>query len=155
MYYPKGLQLAKFWELYLSDEYKDILIAMQCTAIKDHTNKLIYEGDIVELTYNGGQIPLFAGEYSNEPEPERFFIRYSPEWATFFCNNAIRDMSWLNPHIDYLHKTYEHLLYPDDADTRKRVELGKAILVNDYNKFSKVIGNIYENPDLLKGVKPY
>jgi len=123
---------------------------MQCTGIKDHTGKLIYEGDIVEVQYNGGQIPLFKREYTNDPEPERFFIRYSEDWAMYFCNNAIESQSWLNPPLDYLHKSFESQLYPNDSDVNNRVEIGKAILVNDDCKFSKVIGNIYENPELLE-----
>lgn len=136
--------------LYFPEE----VILMQCTGLKDHTGKLIFESDIVEVRYNGGQIPLFNRKYTNEPEPERFFIRYSDEWQTYFCNNAIQDMSWLNPPLDYLNKTFERQLYPDDADVNNRVTLGKAILVNDYNKFCKVIGNIYETPELLVGVEP-
>ena len=75
MYYPNPLQMAKFFEAYATDKYKDILVPMQATGIFDNTkfknlspeqqnkwlenNKKedwpgieIYEGDVTALRYD-------------------------------------------------------------------------------------------------------
>lgn len=122
---------------------------MQCTGLKDHTGKLIFEGDIVKLSYNGGQFTLFGDEFSENPEPDYFLVEYSEDWQQYFC----RQLPLNYPcaiQLEKLHKSYEHDLYPNDADVKARKELNHAILVNDYDKFSEVIGNKYENPELLK-----
>lgn len=140
------------------DEYNDITTKIcdengyliQCTGLKDSLGKLIYEWDILEVTYDGGQIPLFNREYTENPEPERYFVQWSKDWQNYFCRNV--DLNhWLNPPFDYINKTFEEQLYPNDADVNSRVTLGKAILVNDYNKFNKIIGNVFDNRELLEG----
>lgn len=104
------------------------LILMQCTGLRDNSGKLIYEGDIVEVQYIGGQIPMFKNEYKTEPETEVFEIFCHEKWLKFYAKN------------DYYRSSCEiHSL-----DLEK-------ILINTYNKVYTVIGNIYENPELLKG----
>lgn len=147
---PEGKLMRK---LKMADGFKEAdsnHIIVFCTGMKDHTGKLIYEGDIVKVTYDGGQIPLFDRTYQNEPEPEIFYIEYSKDWQTYFCRNIDKN-HYCNPPFDYLTKSFESQLYPNDADVNNRVTLGKAILVNNYNKFCQIIGNIYDNPEILKG----
>ena len=104
----------------------DDLILMQCTGLKDKNSTLIYEGDIVEVQYFGAQIPLFKNEYSQQPETERFEIFCHPQWLRFYAKN------------DNYRKTCEiHSL-----DLEK-------IRINTENKNYEVIGNIYENKELL------
>ncbi len=104
-------------------------IVMQCTGLKDKNGKLIYEGDIIEVQYLGPQISLFKNEYSKHPENERFEVFCDEDWLKFYAKN------------DHYKKTCEiHSL-----DLEK-------IRINTYNKVYEVIGNIYENPELLEVV---
>ncbi len=105
----------------------DECVLMQYTGLKDKNGTLIYEGDIVEVQYIGGQIPLFKNEFSREPETERFEIFCHPEWLKFYAKN------------DNYRKTCE--IHSLDLE---------RIRINTDNKTYEVIGNIYENPELLK-----
>lgn len=125
------------------------LILMQCTGLKDHTGKLIFEGDIVKLSYNGGQFTLFGDKFSENPEPDYFLVEYSECWQQYFCQKLPLNYPCAIQ-LEKLHMSFEHDLYPNNADVKARHELNKAILVNDYDKFSEVIGNQYENPELLE-----
>ena len=102
-------------------------IIMQCTGFKDKNCKLIFEGDIITVKYLGAQIPLFGRQYSNLPEDERFAIIYNYDWHKFCCENP-----------NYKKTCEIHSL---DLD---------AIQINTENKQYEVIGNIYENPELLE-----
>lgn len=105
-------------------EYEEIQFS---TGLKDKNNKLIFEGDIVEVQYVGAQIPLFKNEYCQQPENERFDVFCHKDWLKFCAKN------------DHYRKTCEiHSL-----DLEK-------IRTNTYNKVYEVIGNIYENPELLE-----
>lgn len=107
-------------------KFKDCIL-MQCTGLKDDNGKLIFEGDIVEVQYIDAQIPLFKNEYTQEPNAEIFEIAYSEEWHNFVAKN------------DNYKKTCEvHSL-----------DLSK-IQINKDNKIYKIVGNIYENADLLE-----
>ena len=109
------------WEFPLQER------VMQCTGMKDKNGTLIYEGDIIEVQYIGGQIPLFKNEYSAQPENERFAIIYDENFHQYRCVN------------DYYRSTCEiHSL-----------EFYK-IQINTENKLYEVIGNIYENVELLE-----
>lgn len=86
MYYPNPVQMAKFFECYASEEYKNILIPMQATGIFDATkfkdlspeqqnqwlknNKKeewpgieIYEGDITALRFDKERTEYGVVEY--------------------------------------------------------------------------------------------
>ena len=102
-------------------------ILMQCTGLKDKNGNLIFEGDIIAVQYIGAQIPLFSRQYSNLPEDERFAIIYNYDWHKFCCENP-----------NYKKTCEIHSL---DLD---------AIQINTENKQYEVIGNIYENPELLE-----
>lgn len=98
----------------------------QCTGLKDKNGKLIYEGDIVEIQYLGAQISLFKNEYSKQPENERFEVFCHEDLLKFYAKN------------DHYRKTCE--IHSFDLE---------KIRINTDNKIYKVIGNIYENPELL------
>lgn len=104
-------------------------IVQQCTGLKDKNGKLIFEGDIVEVQYLGPQISLFKNEYSKQPENERFEVFCDEDWLKFYAKN------------DHYRKTCE--IHSFDLE---------KIRINTYNKAYEVIGNIYENPELLEVV---
>lgn len=103
---------------------------VQCTGLKDKNDKLIFEGDIIEVQYVEAQIPLFKNKYCRQPENERFEVFCHKDWLKFYAKN------------DHYRKTCEiHSL-----DLEK-------IRTNACNKVYEVIGNIYENRGLLRGEK--
>lgn len=108
-------------------DYDNEYAVMQCTGLKDSNGRLIYEGDIVEVKYIGGQIPLFKNEYVNEPESERFQIYWNENWCSWSGKND----------------NYRGLCEIHSLDISK-------FLINTDNKIYEVIGNIYENEELLK-----
>lgn len=109
------------------DDYENRYVIQQCTGLKDSSGRLIYEGDIVEVKYIGGQIPLFKNEYVNEPEAERFQIYWNENWC-----------SWSGKNDNYRGRCEIHSL-----------DISK-FLINTSNKIYEIIGNIYENEELLK-----
>ena len=102
-------------------------ILMQCTGLKDKNGKLIYEGDIIRVQYIGAQIPLFSHQFSNLPEDEIFSIIYDYDWHKFCCENP----------------NYKKACEIHSLDLN-------AIQINTENKQYEIIGNIYENPELLE-----
>ena len=100
---------------------------IQCTGLKDKNGKLIFEGDIVEVQYLGAQISLFKNKYNKQPENERFEVFCHEDWLKFYAKN------------DHYRKTCE--IHSFDLE---------KIRTNTYDKVYEVIGNIYENPELLE-----
>jgi uncharacterized phage protein (TIGR01671 family) len=101
---------------------------MQFTGLKDSKGKEIYEGDIVRF-YEQGYDP-------NEPDEERI----EPETTTVLIywneNGKCLAIDW------------------DYEDSRfAPVGWGYEWILNSEFDYHEVIGNIYENPELLKEVE--
>lgn len=125
-YFQNGYDLPLL-ECAILDE-QNIIKLMQCVGLKDKNGKLIYEGDIIRVQYIGAQIPLFSRQFSNLPKDEIFAIIYDHDWHKFRCEN-----------LNYKKTCEIHSL---DLD---------AIQINTENKQYEIIGNIYENPELIEG----
>jgi uncharacterized phage protein (TIGR01671 family) len=96
-------------------------IVMQCTGLKDKNGKLIYEGDIVEA----------------KQKPDR------EGWYCVYCGIVKYD----NKNCQYVINSNQHKVLNEN-------KLIKSALNTDtsFNWFDwfEVIGNIYENPELLE-----
>jgi uncharacterized phage protein (TIGR01671 family) len=105
------------------------LILMQFTGLKDKNGKEIYEGDILAVD----------NEWA-EPEGSVHWVKhiehYEVAWGEWDGGDHETD-TWIlrNPNFTEDH----HELYPGD--------------LCGHSEDSEVIGNIYENPELLKPVK--
>ena len=115
--------------IHLESEFNDKNL-IQCTGLKDKNGNLIYEGDIIEVQYFGAQIPLFHGKFEQNPENERFAITYNENWHKFVAEN----------------KYYCQTCEIHSLDLEK-------IQINPENKSYEIIGNVYENENLLKEVE--
>jgi uncharacterized phage protein (TIGR01671 family) len=104
----------------------DYITLMQCTGFKDDDNKLIYEGDILRANYIEGQLNLFKNEYEQELEDKIFKVYCSEHSGNYFCECIEPD--WYTPEL--------YRMICINRDTGKR--------------FIKIIGNIYENRELLE-----
>lgn len=98
----------------------------QFTGLKDGTGKEIYEGDILRLTIPDGTIRHFVVEWASEDRILRPLYDFVPD------GNPIRISGWCFNWNGYR-------LYPTVIDG-----------VPD-NEVMEVVGNIHDNPELLKG----
>jgi uncharacterized phage protein (TIGR01671 family) len=99
---------------------------MQYTGLKDGTGKLIFEGDIVNFTlfyFTSDEIDLYLNG----------IIRWSDNYCGFYIEliNTTKDFKYVEE---------------DDVEGNKSVQ----IFYLDNGSDIKIIGNIYENPDLLR-----
>ena len=106
-------------------------VLMQCTGLKDKSGKLIYEGDILKVE-NGGY-------------PKRIFINQAVIWDRKRWVLAKKRNCKGTP------KECQHCKHCERIEARKEW----FFQTNDTNFKSfytnEVIGNIYENPELLEG----
>jgi uncharacterized phage protein (TIGR01671 family) len=99
-----------FYDYLTDDDYS----VMQSTGLKDKNGKEIYEGDIVQVSYRGGE--------------------------------HLKAVGW----VEYLKPSF---IVRTKQDTKKPYFL--CLYAHNYSPLfnwaeSEVIGNIYENPDLLQ-----
>lgn len=106
-------------------------LLLQYTGLKDKNGKEIYEGDILAAKFNGAYI-------------ERVYWKGPPD--------VIAEVYWdfsgfrLNCHG---HKDRRYADFHDFIDQREWEDEHGLGMVN--RKHTEVIGNIYENPELLNG----
>ncbi len=96
---------------------------IQCTGLRDKNGKLIYEGDIVkrfEKTPRAGKLETFFG-ISGEPQAREVVVEWDEEW-----------------------KIYKIEMHPEIRLNGLEFICGKDSIDLE------IIGNIYENPELLK-----
>ncbi|MGD9276390.1 MAG: YopX family protein [Candidatus Pacearchaeota archaeon] len=116
-------------ELRSRDFFKDCEI-MQYTGLKDKNGKEIYEGDIVKCLI----IAHHMGWYENYPRPYDCLEIKLKVYEDGEQYNTKNHFGWIGEGWDYVNKDYWDFTLID--------------LINEYN--CEIIGNIYENPDLLK-----
>ena len=94
---------------------------MQFTGLLDRNGKEIYEGDIIQL---------------NTPRKVKVFVDYFPEYGRFVLRNYKEEepMQVMQSFVLDIVKSANHI---DDEDEEAMDTV-------------EVIGNIHENPDLLK-----
>ena len=105
---------------YRDDRLKDIVL-MQCTGLKDKNGKLIYEGDILDL-------------YVSSKKLYRYEVKYEIGSFMLVSQDEIFDF----PHVwnDYVYPLSQ--LYYEYQNEENCIDE------------CEVIGNIYENPELLE-----
>ena len=114
-----SMDFQQYWEW---EEKPDEVILMQYTGLEDKNRKEIYEGDIVEFFYaTGGSYPNHTGEK----------IVASVFWGQRKCEEQECGI-----YHTWLIKTKDNVL-------------NFSSLENFDKKWIKIIGNIYENPELL------
>lgn len=106
----------KIVKSYIDYDYKLISIK-QSTGLKDKNGKLIYEGDIVQTTFENNSKRIFSVVWDNK---------------TALFNGKIIKKEGIN---NYFMPNRDYLYY---------------LLGNEKDEV-EVIGNIYENPELIKG----
>lgn len=121
-----------------SVEINDYNILMQCTGLKDKNGKLIYEGDIVKINENYVDWSAIDDFYRKQ----NFVVEYSEHQARYILKaNKFKDNSG-----DGIYD-----LSPDFYEFLKWQPSGK--ISRGTLDFIEVLGNIYENSDLLSEVE--
>ena len=124
----------------------DRVIFMQCTGLKDKNGNLIYEGDIIVIP---NQYPFYC--YKNEEDKEQDLNE---------TNGEIRGESILN-YIGIVENIFNcwQYVYHCVNPARRGMSEGINNILNDCgfdedeNSIYEIIGNIYENPELIKDFK--
>ena len=98
-------------------------VIQQCTGLKDRKGKLIFEGDIVKVVTENNRTLYSVENHTN--------AEFGNIYRIFFDNDYL---SWGFTQVNRL----KNRCYPEFL----------SIGVIDDGKF-KIIGNIYENPELL------
>ena len=113
----------KSWELTL----------MQYTGLKDKNGKEIYEGDIIKFTLPEWNLPTGYQNYDGDFELETVNER------TIICEVRIRNTRGAG------------MVYRKDVNDETVINLKNHWF--KIKKTDKVIGNIHENPELIKEIK--
>ncbi len=106
---------------------KEDLVFMQFTGLKDKSGKEIYEGDIIwkEFSHRKGQ------KRESKEDGHKFQIIYQPAWSSFVADEIVK--------IGEFQELW-HLAQNNKWADQER------LIVDEF----EIIGNIYQNPELLK-----
>ena len=121
----------------------DRVIFMQSTGLKDKNGKLIYEGDIIVIS---NQYPFY--DYKNKEDMKQDLNSTEGEIKGESILNYIGIVEWIYSQWQYVY----HCVNPKKQGISEGVNQG----LNDSgfdetrNTCYEVVGNIYENPELLK-----
>ena len=121
----------------------DRVIFMQCTGLKDKNGKLIYEGDIIVIP---NQYPFY--DYKNKEDMKQNLNSTAGEIKGESILNYIGIVEWIYSQWQYVY----HCVNPNKRGISEGVNRG----LNDFgfdeteSTCYEVIGNIYENPELLE-----
>ena len=124
----------------------DRVIFMQSTGLKDKNGKLIYEGDIIVIP---NQYPFY--DYKNKEDMKQDLNFTEGEIKGESILNYIGIVEWIYSQWQYVY----HCVNPNKRGISEGINQG----LNDFgfdeteNTCYEVIGNIYENPELLKDGK--
>lgn len=116
---------------------------LQCTGLKDHNNNLIYEGDIIVIP---NQYPFY--DYKNKEDMKQDLNSTEGEIKGESILNYIGIVEWIYSQWQYVY----HCVNPKKRGISEGINQG----LNDFgfdetrNTCYEVIGNIYENPELLE-----
>lgn len=113
-------------------------IPQQCTGLKDKNGKLIYEGDIVkdftythDVKYICAFVPILGGLGLISKQDLKDYNFCKENWESYGINKEVRRLD-------------NRFRLANQGNKLKCFSMGK-LLMTDY----EVIGNIYENPELL------
>ena len=118
-------------------------VIMQCTGLRDKNGKLIYEGDIIVIP---NQYPFY--DYKNKEDMKQDLNSTKGEIKGESILNYIGIVEWIYSQWQYVY----HCVNPKKQGISEGVNQG----LNDFgfdetkNTCYEVIGNIYENPELLE-----
>ncbi len=135
-----NVKVDKGWLSFVKEE--DLKI-MQCTGLKDKNGKLIYEGDIIVIP---NQYPFY--DYKNKEDMKQSLNSTKGEIKGESVLNYIGIVEWIYSQWQYVY----HCVNPNKQGISEGINQG----LNDFgfdeteNTCYEVIGNIYENPELLK-----
>lgn len=121
----------------------DRVIFMQSTGLKDKNGKLIYEGDIIVIP---NQYPFY--DYKNKEDMKQDLNFTEGEIKGESILNYIGIVEWIYSQWQYVY----HCVNPK----KQGISEGGNQGLNDFgfdetrNTCYEVIGNIYENPELLE-----
>lgn len=132
---PKTLQLERLSTCQIKE--------IQCTGLRDLTGKPIFEGDIIVIPH---QYPFY--DYKNKEDMKQDLNETQGEIKGESILNYIGIVEWIYSQWQYVY----HCVNPNKKGISEGINNG----LNDYgfeegkNTYYKIIGNIYENPELLK-----
>lgn len=116
---------------------------LQCSGLKDKNGKLIYEGDIIVIPK---QYPFY--DYKNKEDMKQDLNSTEGEIKGESILNYIGIVEWIYSQWQYVY----HCVNPEKRGISEGVNRG----LNDFgfdetrNTCYEIIGNIYENPELLE-----